>query len=129
MRSFWKAERCSGAIVKVKRRRPVLDETDRDNAQPLCGLMIRGSEDVNGDNQFHTGDRLDLVERACRQRCGEKTQAAVHDQEISARGGGCLVNAGFHALEHAEKRKRDTDLKENERGPTGFAPDARPEKR
>jgi hypothetical protein len=40
-----------------------------------------------------------------------------------------VVDAGFQALQHAEKCKCDTDLKENQNGPAGFAPDAGPKER
>jgi hypothetical protein len=52
---------------------------------------------------------------------------AVHQQQIAARSGHRVLDAGLHALQHAEQRKGDAHLQEEQNGATRLSPDTGPD--
>jgi len=99
------------------------------NADPLGGFLVGTPGELHRNGQLYTGDRADLLEQPVRERLRDRAQAAVDEQEVSARCRDGMSHAGFQALEHAKERECHGDLQEDQDRSSRLAPQPRADER
>ncbi|MDE2347504.1 MAG: hypothetical protein KGL92_03280 [Gammaproteobacteria bacterium] len=102
---------------------------DRNDTDCLAGNLVIAAEQLDWIDGLHAWQGADLIEHAERQRGLEEARMSMHDQQIGSYRVDCVFRTGFESLQHAEQRKGDPCLQEDQHGPPGLASDAGPDER
>src|SRR5437763_1114311 len=110
-------------------RRPVLVGRHRHAEESLLGLLVVTDEQFHGDRYAHSRHRADRPEQADGQPLHDETQATVHDEQVRPRSIDRMLDAALQSLQHAEQRKGNAHLEEDEDRASRLTPDAGPDER